>query len=78
MECAFTVKGIHDMRKKITSNSPWREVLPTQLNGLTSSTKFLSVRLRTKWLWVPAQLQLHIIKISRLFRARSFLTFKQI
>ena len=41
-------------------------------------TKWLSVRLRTKWFWVRVQLQLVNLQISRLLRARSFLTFRQL
>ena len=44
--------------------------------NLTSVTKWLSVRLRTKWLWVWVQLQSLKLQISRLFWARSYLTFK--
>ena len=38
--------------------------------------KWLSVRLWTKWLWVRVQLQSFKLQISRLLRARSFLTFR--
>ena len=41
--------------------------------------KWLSVLLRTKWLWVRIQLlSLQILQISRLFRARSSLTFREL
>ena len=43
---------------------------------LSSLAKWLSVRLRTKWLWVRVQLQSLKLQISRLLRARSSLTFK--
>ena len=45
---------------------------------LASLAKWLSVRLRTKWLWVRVQLQSLKLQISRLFRARSSLTFRQL
>ena len=37
--------------------------------------KSLSVRLRTKWLWIRVKLQSLKLQISRLLRARSSLTF---
>ena len=40
--------------------------------------KWLSIRLRTKWLWVRVQLQIVKLQISRLVRARSSLTFRQL
>ena len=46
--------------KHIQSNAPYRWVLATQLNHLkklASLAKWLSVCLRTKWLWVRVQLQ---------------------
>ena len=45
----------HD--KNIQSNVSYRQVLTTQLNYLTSLAKWLSVRLRTKWLWAWVPLQ---------------------
>ena len=59
----------HD--KKIQSNAPYRWVLTTQLNHLTSLAKWLSVRLRTKCLWVRVPLQSLNLQIWRLLRARS-------
>ena len=38
--------------KNIQSNTPYRQVLTTHVNYLVSLAKWLSVRLRTKWLWV--------------------------
>ena len=49
-----------------------------QLNHLASLTKWLSVCLRTKWLWVRVQLQSLKLQISHLLRARSSLTFRQL
>ena len=48
------------------------------LNHLAKLAKWLSVRLRTKWFWV--QVQLHSLKLqySRLLRARSSMTFRQL
>ena len=43
-----------------------------------SLAKWLSVRLRTKWLWVRFQLQSPTLHISPLFRAMSYLTFRQL
>ena len=54
----------HD--KNMQSNAMHRWVLTTQLNHLN------------KWLWVRVQLQLLQFQISRLFRARSSLTFRQL
>ena len=45
----------HD--KNTQSNAPYREVLTAQLNHLANLPKWLSVRLRTKWLWVRVPLQ---------------------
>ena len=45
----------HD--KNITSNTPYRYVLTTQLNHLASLAKWLSAHLQPKWLWVRIQLQ---------------------
>ena len=47
------------------------------LNHLTSSAKWLSVQLRTKWLWVRIPLLSLELQIWYLFRARIFLTFRQ-
>ena len=58
-------------------NAPDRYVLKTQLNHLASLAKWLSVRLRTKWLWVRIPLLSLKLQIWRLLWARSFLTFRQ-
>ena len=39
---------------------------------------WLSVRLRTKWFWVRVHLQSLHLQISRLLRARSSFTFRQL
>ena len=44
----------------------------------TSLAKWLSVRLRTQCFWVRVQLQSLHLQISRLLRARSSLTFRQL
>ena len=44
----------------------------------TSLTKWLSVRLQTKWFWVRVQLQSLKLQISRLLRERSSLTFRKL
>ena len=48
------------------------------LNPLAKLAKWLSVRLRTKWLWVRVPLQSLNLQIWRLLRARSSLTFRQL
>ena len=53
-------------------------VLKRTLNHLAKLAKWLSVRLRTKWFWVRVQLQSLYLQISRLLRARSSLTFRQL
>ena len=50
------------------------ELFPKIINN----SKWLSVRLQTKWLWVRIPLQLLKFQISRLFWARSSLTFRQL
>ena len=45
---------------------------------LNDLAKWFSVRLRTNWLWFWVQLQPFKLQISRLLRARSFLTFRQL
>ena len=59
----------------IQSNAPYRYVLTPKLNHLASLAKWLSVLSQTTWLrvWVP--LQSFLLQISRLFWARSSLTF---
>ena len=48
------------------------------LAKLASLAKWLSVRLRTKWLWVRILLLSLKLQIWRLFRLRSSLTFRQL
>ena len=48
------------------------------INYLARLAKWLSVRLRIKWLWVRDQLQSLKLQISRLLRARSSLKFSQL
>ena len=45
---------------------------------VASLAKLLTIRLRTKWLWVRVQLPSLKLQISRLLRARSSLTFRQL
>ena len=47
------------------------------LNYLASLAKWLSVQLRTKWLWVRIPLLSLKLQVWHLVRARSFLTFRQ-
>ena len=66
----------HD--KNIELNALYRWVLPTQLKHLANLTKWLSVCLWTKWLWVWVPLQSLKLQILCLFWARSFLTLRQL
>ena len=58
-------------------SNPQLLALTPQLNYLVSLAKWLSVRLRTKSLRVRVTLQSLKRQISRLLRARSSLTFRQ-
>ena len=49
-----------------------------QTKNSASLAKWLSVHLRTKWLWVRVQLQSLKLQILHLLRARSSLTFRQL
>ena len=66
----------HD--KNIQSNAPYRKVLRATLNHLASLAKWLSVRLRTKWLWVRVRLHSLNLQIWRLLRARNSLRFRHL
>ena len=61
-----------------THNHLIRKRTLNHLAELASLAKWLSVRLRIKWLWVRVPLQSVKLQISRLFRARSSLTFRQL
>ena len=50
-----------------THNHLVRKQTLKHLAKLTSLAKYLSVHLRTKWLWVPILLLSHKLQISRLF-----------
>ena len=59
IESGFTLKHVRDMT--ITYSQIYRtDKYLQQLNHLSSLAKWLSVRLRTKWLWVRVLLQSHI------------------
>ena len=62
---------------KLQSNATYRLVLRTQLNCLTSLAKWLSVCLRTKWLWVRIPLLSRDLQIWHLLQTRSSLIFRQ-
>ena len=47
-------------------------------SSLTSLAKLLSVHLQTKWLWVRIRLLSLKLQTTRLFPARSSLTFRQL
>ena len=68
------IRTSHD--NNIQSNASYREVLTTQLNHLASLAKWLSVRLRTKWLWVEIMLLSLKLQIWRMLQASNFLTFR--
>ena len=70
------MRTCHD--KNIQSNIPCRYVVRKQPNNLVSLAKWLSVRLRFKWLWVRVQLESLKLQILCLLRARSSLTFRQL
>ena len=61
-----------------THNHLVRKQTPNHLAKMANLAKWLSFRLRTKWLWVLVPLQSLKLQISRLLRARSSLTFKQL
>ena len=60
-DCNWTLTHNHLVRKRT----------------LRTFTKCLSARSKTKWLWVRVQVQSLKFQISRLFRARISLTFRQ-
>ena len=64
--------------KKIQSNVRYSYIITTWLNDLGSMTKFLSVRLRTKWLMVRVQLHSLELQVLHLLQGRSSLTFRQL
>ena len=64
--------------KKIQSNVRYSYIITTWLNDLGSTAKFLSVRLRTKWLMVQVQLQSLELQVLHLLQGRSSLTFRQL
>ena len=64
--------------KNIQSNAPYRQVLTAQLNHLASLAKWLSVRLRIKWLWVRVPLQSLNLEMWCLLREGSSLRFREV
>ena len=66
----------HD--KNIQSIAPYRQVLKTQLTHFNRFSKWLSVRLRSKWFWVRFQLKSLKLHITRLLWSRVSLTFRQL
>ena len=68
IECGFTLKLVRDViitycqmhrTDKYSQHSSTNLAKWLQFNHLTTLVKWLSVRLRTKWLWVQILLQLH-------------------
>ena len=64
--------------KDIQSNAPYRKVLTTLFNYSVSLAKWMSACLRTKWLLVRVPLESLEVDISRQFRGRGSLTFRQL
>ena len=58
--------------KNIRSNAPYKEVLTTQISHLASWAKWLSVRLRTRWLWFESRYS-HLTFIYRACLEQGFL-----
>ena len=73
-----TCKTISDCNWTRTHNHLVRKRTLNHLAKLASLVKWLNVRLRTKWVWFRVQLQSLKLQISRLLRARSSLTFRQL
>ena len=69
---------IFDCNGTRTHNHLVRKRTLNHLAKLASLAKWLSVLLRTKWLWVRVPLQSLNLQIWRLLRARSSLTFRQL
>ena len=68
--------GFHLLTK--LSDITWLQLDSNPQPLKASLAKWLSVRLWTKWLWVRVQLQSLKLQISRLLRAKSSLTFRQL
>ena len=68
VECGFTLKLVRDMIK--TYNQMHRTDKYSQLSSIikTSLAKWLSVRLRTKWLWIRVPLQSLIGSLYNYYR----------
>ena len=73
---AYLCGNWHDRNTQL--NAPFRQVLTTQLNHMASLAEWFNVRLRTKCLCVWVPLQSLNLQVSRLFRSRSSLTFRQL
>ena len=67
---------LHDCSRIRTHKDLVRKRTVNHLAKLASLAKWLSAPLQTKWLWVRLLLQSLKLQISRLFRARSSLTFR--
>ena len=74
----FKKMGISDCNKTRTHHHLVRKETLNHLAKLASLAEWLSVRLQTKWQWVRVLLQSLKLQISRLFRAGSSLTFRQL
>ena len=70
--CTWHVRTYSQMHRTYKYSQHSSIIWPVWLND------WVSVRLRTKWLWVRVQLQSLKLHISRLLRARSSLTFRQL
>ena len=63
--------------RNIQSNVPHRLLLTIEQSLMFSLSKWLSVRLWTKWLWVRVQLQSFNLETSRLVWVRASFSFRQ-
>ena len=70
--CFYFNNSLSDCNGARTHNQLVRK---RTLKYLARLAKWLSVRLRTNWLWVRVPLQSLKLQLSHLFRARSALTF---
>ena len=77
-ECRFTLKRVRDMLITYSQMHHRTDKYSQHINYLARLAKWLSVRLQTNWLWVPIPLLSLKPQLWRLFRARSFSTFRQL
>ena len=78
IECRFTLKSIPDMIRTYSQMHSTDKYSQHSSSHLVSLAKWLSVRLRTKWLWVGIPLESLKLYISCLIRATISLRFRQL